>query len=1029
MGRFHTFTCRLMAKPGATIDSDDFGGATDDADTVFDLSGFFSSAEVRDTINETTKNGVLTLRATAGRFITKKPILTDRDAKLKYLIEIQINQRSTDNPKLFRFEIKNSTKTKMGKGRHVNLVLTAPDIRMDESLDSQILFLTTPRDAFKRRIDNFNDRTQAAGTADNDVVLNASGTNLDALPDDVRLRQDWIPTEPMKATDHLKEIISRISQPTSIGSLNKDYYWEVLPKPNTYDSDGNINADNRRKYDIKAALFGDAPANPVIIKTTSEQIRNVLQESSAVLDNSRFKDILIGKGKKGAHSLPMEFAKNVSDLTHANIAAEYDITTTEANQYRKNDYIKYQNKFYKAKRDTYGAFTTADWIDLISSYANPWMDIDLWKTNMSGRQLAGIGDAAADDFVGCFHDFNIVRRDYSELDEFASVSVKDINSVISSPANNPQHGQRWLISPTPNLSNWASAAIRVASVATGPYTTSHLKNRIAQWNDVQNQWEISRAPGYHEADGDAGVTGTDEIIHKIDTAEMLRWTGTAWTSVWNVGNSPNHAERPSPFIPVESISETEGRLGVADKALKFTFNWNVFDDIDVFKDDTLPAILSIVSPAVGWIVNKLLKNKDSSGNPVENNQLTFLQKNIKLDSNYDDFSTSFFTGYDDDGNPVDDPPSNSDITTAFNIGGTNVLAQKHRAGRRYGWSIKLPWTESASNGIPLSTFDFNNLNHNYRYKNTKGWHNGVNSEDLGAVRGVEFWQRIQHVNANGDNITGLANIPMIHWFRDLYGRVVYHPYTIRVHNSWQKYRIPAGPGSSLQQHDSRIDELTSIFGYVLPFNHFIKERELTGATFDWAFVIEMGSFCTLPYSENFLYVGGQDAWLTIMADWVTQYTIKNPSLYQIGSLAGIVDMEYVITDKVHLYLEDLHFTKDSYVTSDNDAANGPGDNARSALVHLPSQYDYVNMKGILNRQRSRLKFHPEQHVLSSAGNINLHAGKQFLLGDDIINPGESDEDTSQAELAALQVTHTLRSNGYTSTTTGVRKYQVEAETV
>ena len=39
------------------------------------------------------------------------------------------------------------------------------------------------------------------------------------------------------------------------------------------------------------------------------------------------------------------------------------------------------------------------------------------------------------------------------------------------------------------------------------------------------------------------------------------------------------------------------------------------------------------------------------------------------------------------------------------------------------------------------------------------------------------------------------------------------------------------------------------FGYVFPFNHFIKERELTGVAFDWSKVKEMGCFNKESYDE------------------------------------------------------------------------------------------------------------------------------------------------------------------------------------
>lgn len=989
MGRFFTFSCKLMAKPDATIDADDFGGTADDINTVFDLSGHRSSCELRDTINETTKNGLLTLRAPNGLFTKRKPILTDENAKHKFLIEIQIGQRTTDTPKLFRFEIRDSTKSKTKSGIHVNLVLIAPDVRLDEFLDSEVLRLTTPREAFKIRINNFNDRTQAAGTADNDIVLElgANDANIAALPDDQRLKQDWNPTDPVKTKEQLKEIITRVSQPTRIGSLNKDYFWEIIPKPNTFDANGNIDTDNRQKYDIKAALFGNSPTTPIVISTTADEARDVVQQSSAILDNSRFKDILVGKGKKGAHSIPMEHAKFVSDYTHATFAADYATGET----YLTGDYAKHNDTLWKLTGSNIASSpavsASADlgsaWSDIVADYTNPWMNISRWRDNLAGSgQLGGY-------YAGCFHDFNIVRRDFEEENEFASVSVKEVISIVNTPPTSPQHGQRWLIGTAPTGA-WASNA-----------------NRIAQWDIVDNAWKISKAPS------------GDEIVNVDYDATIRHWTGTAWEIAWSVGTTAVNAKHPSPYIPVDAISSATNRLGVSGKAVRFTFDWNVFESATQLKDDVLPSLIKHLSPVLGLF-----------GTLLSTINLTFLGKNIRQQEDYDTYTNNFYSNDID----TDDAPSDSDLVSKFGASVSNELALRNRSSRRYGWSVKLPWIDSTTTnpdraGLPLSTLDFMNMNHVYKYRNVKGWNKGSLSEDLGAIRGVEFWQKVQHVNKNNNNIAGLANIPMIHWFRDLFGRIVYHSYTMRVHNDWGKYRIPAGPGASLTQYDSRIDELQTIFGYTLPFNHFIKERELTGGTFDWTHVVEMGSFCTLSYSENNIYVGGQDAFLNLISENLMQHIVKNQTLYQIGSFLGIVDMEYVITNKAYLYLEDLHFVKDAYVTSDNDAVNAVGDNPRMDIVHLPAQYDYENIKGILNRQRSRMKFHPEQHIISSTGNINLKVGERFFFGDDIVNRGTSTEDTDPAELTAQQVNHIIQGNGYTCATTAVRKYQTEAQTV
>ena len=95
---------------------------------------------------------------------------------------------------------------------------------------------------------------------------------------------------------------------------------------------------------------------------------------------------------------------------------------------------------------------------------------------------------------------------------------------------------------------------------------------------------------------------------------------------------------------------------------------------------------------------------------------------------------------------------------------------------------------------------------------------------------------LRHENNKDQEINGIANVPMIFWFRDNADRVVFHKFTIRAHNTWQEIRIPCGQGANVEQFDSRIDEFFTAFGYTFPFNFYIKERELTGALFNWRFV-------------------------------------------------------------------------------------------------------------------------------------------------------------------------------------------------
>ena len=151
--------------------------------------------------------------------------------------------------------------------------------------------------------------------------------------------------------------------------------------------------------------------------------------------------------------------------------------------------------------------------------------------------------------------------------------------------------------------------------------------------------------------------------------------------------------------------------------------------------------------------------------------------------------------------------NNADFVSTFGVG--NV---KNKASRRYGFNIKFPFPRRAITGnavgsqIKKSVVDFVNLDESM-VSGKKGWNEGLDTEDLGNVRGVEHWVKLLHETKSNSEVNGIANTPMIWYYRDLFDRVVYFEYTIPAHNEWQKIIIPAGFGSKLKQFDSRIDEL------------------------------------------------------------------------------------------------------------------------------------------------------------------------------------------------------------------------------
>ena len=56
-----------------------------------------------------------------------------------------------------------------------------------------------------------------------------------------------------------------------------------------------------------------------IAATTTGTTHTAAQEINGFLDNRRYKNLLVAKGRRASHSYPMNFTKAASDMTHAKL--------------------------------------------------------------------------------------------------------------------------------------------------------------------------------------------------------------------------------------------------------------------------------------------------------------------------------------------------------------------------------------------------------------------------------------------------------------------------------------------------------------------------------------------------------------------------------------------------------------------------------------------------------------------------------------------------------------------------------------
>jgi len=1013
---YHTPKYTLIDKTNLTVTPIDILG---DA-TPGNLVSHRSSCKFNEVIGKVgLPNATMVLRATDGLFHTSGPILTDELTKGKYLIDIQIFQPSdigevTENnegleSRLFRMEITSGTYDKGSKGEHVSLNLTNYDIRLEELLDAERLELLTPKQAFISRTLNAGEQRIDEGPLF--IILDIGDTSLD-LPDDARLKQDWIPTKPTPIKDLLDDIIDKISKPEQIGTLNRDFYWFTIASPTS-----------TNQFIITAKQFGEIDSG-VILKDTdltspNEQLEFTKQTGT---DNSRFKNLLIGRCKPGSHSFPMDFTRLASDLTHAKIADFWNIAAID---YLKGDYVKSGNQYFKVNfSNTSNAgnepsIDSVTWKNLSTTTdGSPWtLDPEVWIKNLAGHVNPPAG------FVGFFNDFNIVRANYDrldEFDEFEKISVKDIEDYIDDPSailsDELKNGRRWLVKN--GVGDWAGKNGTIAArnnntwVFSVPPVDGDIVNDLKSGNvlgyvggakaraiiggskTVVNISVTQSGTGYTSppavtisGGGGNGATATAIIIGgKVDSISIDNpgdnYTSEPtviiadqpipfWEIIWDLEVNP---EQASCFHPVESISIVPNRRNL-NKAVKFRFDWNTFTTDNI--EQKLANATLIVNP-VGVELRILAQLVSSFGGSTGQDLLDFL-------------------GLAD----------NTELIDAFGTG-----ANTNQAGRWCGWHIKAPFPRNATQTKDVGHFlkkpflDFENL-HRTLDKDTPGWNQSLDTENLGGIKGLAYWVRNTFYDKRNIPINGMADIPYIHWWRDINDRIVYSETKIPSHDRWQKIKVQAGPKANLQLHDSRIDELFTLFGFTFPDNFFIAERELTGVKFDWRRVKEFGCFYQGSYDDNLFYKAAQAAFVDNFMEHITQ-RFKNAAS---NLTLGLLDQETIIVDHVEYLLDDLHFLKDAYVVS----SDVPVTDLRQKLIDLPGQFDYINIKTILDKLKSRFQFHPGKNVFDCRGDVRLRAGQFFTV---------QDSTSDGIKITPIKVSHIDGDSGYTCQIVAVFKYEV-----
>lgn len=745
------------------------------------------------------------------------------------------------------------------------------------------------------------------------------------------------------------------SQPTPIKKLLND----IIKRISSPEAIGTTNEDYyyyfetsetaRQQHSIFAEKFGDRDSGVILDEKKDISTKTLQTQQSASIDHSKVANVSIVRGRSGSHALQVEFSRLSSDLEHAKLADDWSALT----DYFAGDYVRHDigsgviHRF-KALVDNTG--NTPQLVPLA------WEDLDTatrgspWTESIDiwKPNMAAFQSPPAG-YVGFFTDMNIVRPNYDRNDETDEFESVSIKDV-----------EDFLTDPALIPAGELQHGKRwLVNNGIGTVWDGH-NNAIAQYDESVTPavWRFSVAPV------------ANDVVHNLKLARVLKFDGVAWQTQWDLSTD---FATSSPFHPVESAGMVADHRGILGKAVEFRFNWNAAESAadwaGLLFRITNP-LLSIFGKAVSAITDPLIADI-----------LTFLG--------------------------VTEEQLEADLGLGSN---------KNLASRWLGFGFDLPLPKHASGSFAVgdlimpSEMDFENKTKTL--KNSEGWNKGLDSEDLGDIRGFQFRVKADFEDVDNDSINGMADIPFYVCWRDLFDRQIFTTVKVRVNGQWGKITVDAGPNAKgYQIFDSRIDELVSILGFTLPYNFFIKERELTGVQFDWNHVTGFKFYYKGSYDDNHFYNGAQDFMLDTITEHVTQAFANGVGVVT----GGLIDISDHIIDHAKIAVTDIHFLKDAYVSSED--AEHP--DSRQILTVLPEQSDYVDMKSIAKKTKTRRQFHPQFHTVDCWGDVRLRVGQRFKRRGASIPGGE-------IELVASEITHIEDASGYHMVVKSTNKFEVPA---
>ena len=883
-----------------------------------------------------------------GTFIrdASSPNLFDQNAKNKYLIEFTITQNiagTSYNSKTFRGQLGEATTLETpDEGELIQIPLNdLLYITTETPISSQDLFIT-PNLRFQRITDYYVD---SIGPSPPAVMISSANS----LPNDSSLKQSWTPFEPTMVHDLWNEVITQVSLPSPLGGTFTDFYYDDDPDP-TFNLQVNVTAS------VFGGINSGVIIEPLPAAGTQAGGKN---EETAITDNTRYKNqaILIASATGG--SLPMDHTRFASYYSHCagfglftgrdewsasgaytNGSSNSPVSVVKRTFPGASDPNQRQRFFLCIQNIGPTALPPESdpihWKEDFSTNpgASGFIDPSPWTSPLEDylTNMAGLGNVNIGSNIGYFWDWNIERAIYDTntrtvpSNNYATLSVKWVFMVTNTPPSNEYYfdQNRYLIGPNPTGA-WTGYAGRVAQLdmSTNPIGV----------------WQISNAPT------------TGDTVNDMNTGTVLQYQASipAWVS----GNAYNTNQYVTYSGTVYLCTTTIAHSLTAPPS--DPSHW-------------------IANPFGNWVIvwgipqntNGSTVNYDRGGSPFH---AVSNFKNITGPSGIPNRAIQATYTWSD--------PSARGAWLSFMFPYPRITTTNGSVGHLYGG------TGVFGTAPFLTSLDCNNLNFNSH--GIDGWNNGPASEDMGQISAICFKLNVSMYSAATEAITslitGLANIPMILWALDNFGRIYYQDFQLSRNGAWDNIVIPFGYSAPQQLYFSRIDELALLLGYTFPWDGYIREKEFSGVYFDWKYVKAWGIMMAAPYLEKSgFYIGGQQSGL----DQITQTLQQGASNLFFNwpqEIANLLNPNYTPTTAnqfvhhVNIAIDELYFQKQLIVNS----AQTPLGYARATVEHYETETDYLNALSRSQAIATRNAFYPQFTHLRSLGDVRAKFGQNITL--------------------------------------------------